>query len=152
LYLGADVETADFFCHDLTSTPQPEIGKVLVTGATGYIGGRLVPELLARGYQVRVLVRSPSEEYQDRWPGAEIVVADALKQETLRRALDKIHTAYYLIHSLYLGPKEFTAADIRLPQTSESLLNPRESNESSILAGLVTSTALCQNTCGVEWR
>ena len=107
------MEASDLFCHDLTSTPQPGIGKVLVTGATGYIGGRLVPELLARGYRVRVLVRSPSAEYQERLPGAEIVVADALKQETLRKALDEIHTAYYLIHSLYLGPKEFTAADIK---------------------------------------
>ncbi|MFQ5631008.1 MAG: NAD-dependent epimerase/dehydratase family protein, partial [bacterium] len=42
-------------CADLTTKPQPEIGKVLVTGATGYVGGRLVPELLARGYQVRVM-------------------------------------------------------------------------------------------------
>ncbi len=54
------METSDLFCHDLTSTPQPGIGKVLVTGATGYIGGRLVPELLAREYKVRVLARSPS--------------------------------------------------------------------------------------------
>jgi hypothetical protein len=36
-------------CYDLPSRPRPEIGRVLVTGATGYIGGRLVPELLARG-------------------------------------------------------------------------------------------------------
>ena len=107
------METADLFCHDLTSTPRPEIGKVLVTGATGYIGGRLVPELLARGYQVRVLVRSPSPEYKERWPGAEIVIADALKQDTLKTALDEIYAAYYLIHSLYLGPEEFTAADIK---------------------------------------
>ena len=107
------METADLFCHDLTSTPRPEIGKVLVTGATGYIGGRLVPELLARGYQVRVLVRSPSPEYKERWPGAEIVIADALQQDTLKKALDGIHTAYYLIHSLYLGPEKFTAADIK---------------------------------------
>ncbi len=107
------METADLFCHDLTSTPRPGIGKVLVTGATGYIGGRLVPELLARGYQVRVLVRSPSPEYKERWPGAEIVIADALQQDTLKKALDGIHTAYYLIHSLYLGPEEFTAADIK---------------------------------------
>jgi len=107
------VETADLFCHDLTSTPRPEIGKVLVTGATGYIGGRLVPELLARGYQVRVLVRSPSPEYKERWPGAEVVTGDALQQYTLKKALDGIHTAYYLIHSLYLGPEEFTAADIK---------------------------------------
>jgi len=61
----------DLFCHDLPSRPQPEIGKILVTGATGYIGGRLVPELLARGYHVKVMVRVASPEHEDRWPDAE---------------------------------------------------------------------------------
>jgi uncharacterized protein YbjT (DUF2867 family) len=136
LSLGADVDSADLFCHDLTSRPQPEIGKVLVTGATGYIGGRLVPELLARGYQVRVLVRSPSSEYRERWPGAEIVVADALKQETLRKALDEIHTAYYLIHSLYLGPKEFTAADIKAAANFRSAAESKGVKRIIYLGGL----------------
>jgi uncharacterized protein YbjT (DUF2867 family) len=107
------VEAEDLFCHDLTSRPRPEIGKVLVTGATGYIGGRLVPELLARGYQVRVLVRSPSLDYKERWPGAEIVMADALEPDSIKKALEGVHTAYYLIHSLYLGPEDFKAADIQ---------------------------------------
>ena len=65
------------FCTDLTSSPQTEKGIILVTGATGYIGGRLIPELLARGYRVRVMVRVSSPEQEARWPGAEIVVADA---------------------------------------------------------------------------
>ncbi|MFQ5627363.1 MAG: SDR family oxidoreductase, partial [bacterium] len=47
-----------------------------------------------------------------RWPGAEIVVADALKLNALRLALKGIHIAYYLIHSLLLGPKKFESADI----------------------------------------
>jgi uncharacterized protein YbjT (DUF2867 family) len=98
-------------CYDLPSEPRPEIGRVLVTGATGYIGGRLVPELLARGYLVRVMVRASAEEYRDRWPGAEVVVADALDPDSLRRALQGIHTAYYLIHSLLLGPREFEATE-----------------------------------------
>jgi hypothetical protein len=51
-------ENENLFCHDLPSKPQSGIGKVLVTGASGYIGGRLVPELLARGYRVRVMVRA----------------------------------------------------------------------------------------------
>lgn len=106
-------DNSDLFCHDLTSSPQPEIGKILVTGATGYIGGRLVPELLYRGYQVRVMVRAASPEHKELWPDAEIVVADALEIDSLRKALEGIHTAYYLIHSLLLGQKRFEAADVQ---------------------------------------
>ncbi|MCF8070296.1 MAG: SDR family oxidoreductase [Desulfobacterales bacterium] len=100
------------FCHNLPSEPIPEIGKILVTGASGYIGGRLVPELLARGYEVRVMVRSYSPEYVERWPGAEIVAADALYFNSLVNIMKDIHTAYYLIHSLLLGEKKFETADI----------------------------------------
>ncbi|MCY2925225.1 MAG: SDR family oxidoreductase [Planctomycetota bacterium] len=100
------------FCHDLPSAPRPQIGTILVTGASGYIGGRLVPELLARGYRVRAMVRAASPEYAARWPGAQIVVADALRPADLDRALEGVHTAYYLIHSLLLGPENFSAADL----------------------------------------
>ncbi len=107
-----NIYSTDLFCRDLPSTPRPEIGKILVTGATGYIGGRLVPELLARGYQVRVMVRAASPEHEERWPEAEIVVADALDVGDLEKALTGIHTVYYLIHSLLLGPERFALADI----------------------------------------
>ncbi len=79
--------TNDFFCNDLPTAPCPEIGTVLVTGATGYIGGRLVPELLERGYNVRLMVRQDSPEYKERWPGVDIVVADALNVGDLGKAL-----------------------------------------------------------------
>ena len=100
-------------CQELPTTPRPEIGTVLVTGATGYIGARLVPELLARGYRVRLMVRRESPEERQRWPTAEIAVADALDPTALAEALRGIHTAYYLIHSLRLGKGEFESADIR---------------------------------------
>jgi uncharacterized protein YbjT (DUF2867 family) len=93
--------------------PCPEIGKVLVTGASGYVGGRLVNELLARGYRVRVMVRASSPVYAQMWPSAEIAVADAMAPAALHDALRDVHTAYYLIHSLLRGPKGFEAADIR---------------------------------------
>ncbi len=100
-------------CRELPTTPRPEIGTVLVTGAAGYIGGRLVPELLARGYRVRSMVRRESPGELGRWPAAETVVADALDPAALTRALRGVHTAYYLIHSLHLGRDEFESADIR---------------------------------------
>ena len=102
---------SELLCEDLRSTPRPEIGTVLVTGATGYIGGRLVPELIARGYRVRTMVRAPAPELRERWPDSEQVVADASDPRALRAALDGVHTAYYLIHALLLGPRRFETVD-----------------------------------------
>ncbi len=103
----------ELFCHDLPTRPKPVMGIVLVTGATGYIGGRLVPELQARGYRVRIMVRGSSPEHGERWPDAEICVADALNVGNLRKALEGVSVAYYLIHSMLLGKKEFEYADIQ---------------------------------------
>ncbi len=100
-------------CDSLPTRPGAEIGTVLVAGATGYIGGRLVPELLARGYKVRVMVRAESPEHQERWPDAEVVVADALDGEAVAHALKDIDTVYYLIHSMLIGMHRFEDADIR---------------------------------------
>jgi uncharacterized protein YbjT (DUF2867 family) len=101
-----------WFSDELESAPRPETGLILVTGATGYVGGRLVPELLRRKYKIRVMVRSYSPNYASRWPGAEIVQADALDPDALTKALEGVHTAYYLIHSLLLGTRKFESIDI----------------------------------------
>jgi len=102
----------ELLCKHLLTKPKPEIGTVLVTGATGYVGGRLVPELLARGYNVRVMARVSSFEIEGRWENAEIVAADALKPEQLSKVLEGVSVAYYLIHSLLLGPDKFENADV----------------------------------------
>lgn len=106
-------EISELFCYDLPSRPLEGAGKILVSGASGYIGGRLVPELLARGYKVRAIVRGDPLAYKNTWPGAEIIKADALRKDDLRQALSGIEAAYYLIHSLHLGAKEFEKADIQ---------------------------------------
>ena len=95
------------YCKDLHTKPIPEVGLVLVTGATGYIGGRLVPELVHRGYKVRVMVRSYSAEYHKQWPGAEVIVADATNVDQLKKALDNVSVAYYLIHSMLVARRRF---------------------------------------------
>lgn len=106
-------ENRDLFCRDLPTTPRPEIGTILVTGASGYVGGRLAPELLARGYRVRLMMRRKSSEPPSILPGLETVEADALSPASLETALAGVHTAYYLIHSLYLGPARFATTDVR---------------------------------------
>jgi len=102
----------DIHCHDLPTRPDPSIGWVLVAGAAGYIGGRLVPELIARGYKVRVMVRAASDEHYERWPDAEVVEADALDRDGVKRALEGVGSAYYLIHSMLIGMHKFEDADI----------------------------------------
>lgn len=78
---------------------------VLVTGATGYIGGRLVSELLAAGYRVRVMARQTRHLANREWFGqVEIMYGDASSPESLIPALSGIGVAYYLIHSLGAGP------------------------------------------------
>jgi uncharacterized protein YbjT (DUF2867 family) len=101
----------DLFCTDLPTSPQPTIGKVLVAGATGYVGGRLVPDLLSRGYSIRMMVRNRIFD-TNKWQNVEVIVADALKKDQLDKALDNVQVAYYLIHSLSLGPNEFADADL----------------------------------------
>jgi uncharacterized protein YbjT (DUF2867 family) len=104
-------DTSDLFCNDLPTKPHPEIGTILIAGASGYIGGRLVPELLNRGYKVRIMLRASLED-KDLWPEAETVVADVLEPDSLGKALEGIHTAYYLIHSM-LQEDQFEADHIR---------------------------------------
>ena len=90
------------------------IRRILVTGATGYIGGRLVPFLLREGYDVRCLVRGAERLRGRSWESqVEIVEGDALDYETLLPALEGIDVAYYLIHSLGAGEKEYADRDRR---------------------------------------
>lgn len=73
----------------------------LVTGASGYIGGRLVPRLLADGYRVRCLVRTPDKLRDVPWRDqVEVVRGDLLDEASVRSACDGVDVLYYLVHSL----------------------------------------------------
>ncbi|MEV8093150.1 SDR family oxidoreductase [Kitasatospora sp. NPDC085879] len=79
--------------------------RCLVTGATGYIGGRLVPELLTAGRTVRCLVRDPGRLRDHPWRArVETATGDVTRPETLDPAFEDVDTAYYLVHSLGTGP------------------------------------------------
>ncbi len=78
--------------------------RVLVTGATGYIGGRLVPRLLARGHTVRVLVRDPDRVAARPWArDVEVHAGDLERPETLPPVLEGVDAAYYLVHQMDAG-------------------------------------------------
>ncbi|HSH82696.1 MAG TPA: SDR family oxidoreductase [Herpetosiphonaceae bacterium] len=85
---------------------------VLVTGVTGYVGGRLVPALLEAGYRVRVLVRDPRRVEGRPWVArVEVVEGDVLQPETLGPALAGVSVAYYLVHSMRAG-SDFQRRDL----------------------------------------
>jgi len=78
--------------------------KVLVTGATGYVGGLLVERLLDAGHEVRVLARNRASAEGRSWaPRVEIREGDLLRPESLRPALEGVEAAYYLVHSMCSG-------------------------------------------------
>ncbi|MBL3688306.1 SDR family oxidoreductase [Leucobacter zeae] len=85
--------------------------RVLVLGATGYVGGRLVPRLLTGGYRVRVLTRSPERVAAAPWAGdAEIVAGDAADAGALRDAMADADIVVYLLHSMAAG-RDFAERD-----------------------------------------
>lgn len=88
-------------------------GRVLVTGASGYVGGRLIPLLLDRGLEVRAMARRPEALADRPWAkDVEFVKADATDPEAVARALDGVDVAYYLIHSMGSG-RQFESLDRR---------------------------------------
>jgi uncharacterized protein YbjT (DUF2867 family) len=88
------------------------VDRILVAGASGYVGRRLVFRLLSAGYSVRCLVRHMHVEERRGWRGAELVEADLLDPETLPAALDGVEVIYYLVHSLGGGEAKFSQYDL----------------------------------------
>lgn len=94
--------------------PGDDPRPVLVTGATGYIGGRLAPLLLDQGVRVRAMVRSAAKLGCRPWaahPNLEIVEADVFDYPAVRKAVAGCRAVYYLIHSMNPSQKDYVSAD-----------------------------------------
>jgi uncharacterized protein YbjT (DUF2867 family) len=92
----------------------PLLKPMLVTGATGYIGGRLVPRLLEAGYKVRCLAREPRKLSDRPWagsPNVEIIRCDIDDPDALRAAMEGCCAAYYLVHSMMVAGADYRERD-----------------------------------------
>lgn len=90
--------------------------RALVLGATGYIGGRLVPRLISAGYRVRVLARNPDRVAAFSWGElVEAVGGDASDPDVVAEAVQDVDVIYYLIHSMMAG-RGFEEADRAVAQ------------------------------------
>ena len=88
----------------------PASPVILLTGGSGYVGGRLIPLLEQQGVRLRCLARNPEKMRSRVQPGTEIVQGDVLDAASLDEALQGVHTAYYLVH-LMSGSKDFEKED-----------------------------------------
>src|SRR5918994_2692700 len=86
------------------------MGAILITGASGYIGGRLAQHLVDAGIDIRVAGRDP-HRLSARWPGVDAFELDVMRPETIGPATEGVTTAYYLIHSMEEGSAPFEARD-----------------------------------------
>lgn len=93
-----------------TSAAQPTCRTILLTGGTGYVGGRLIPLLEQKAIQLRCLARNPNKLRSRVLASTQIVPGDVLDATSLDAALQKVHTAYYLVH-LMSGSKDFERED-----------------------------------------
>jgi uncharacterized protein YbjT (DUF2867 family) len=113
--------------------------NVLVTGATGYIGGRLVPELLRAGHEVRVLVRDPERIRGRPWfDRVEVAVGDLTSTGSGGRWREGVEAAYYLIHSMGAGG-DFAELDRRAAASFAAMVG--DAVKVIYLGGLLPSAA-----------
>lgn len=114
--------------------------KILVTGATGYVGSHLLPRLVERGHDVTCMVRDVAR-LGTGMEGVQIVEADALNSETLSSAMQGMEVAYYLIHSMGGGQAGFEARDRNAARNFASAAKQAGVQRIIYLGGLTSRTS-----------
>jgi uncharacterized protein YbjT (DUF2867 family) len=109
---------------------------ILVTGASGYVGGRLVRDLIEDKCAVRVLVRDAHKVTEQSWAkDVEIVEGNANNLADLRRALCRVHTAFYLLHSINAG-KNFDEVENAMAQNFAAAAEAENVSQIIYLGGI----------------
>ena len=115
---------------------------ILVTGSTGYVGGRLIPALLSEGYRVRALGRNIEKMGCRPWAGhsqVELVQGDVLNLESLEKAATGCGVAYYLVHSMIAQKEKFVEADRQAAQNMVTATKAAGMKRIIYLGGLAES-------------
>jgi uncharacterized protein YbjT (DUF2867 family) len=112
---------------------------LLLTGGSGYVGGRLIPLLEQQPVRLRWLARSPEKMRSRVQPGTDIVQGDVLDPASLDRALHGVQTAYYLVH-LMSGSKDFEKKD-RQAATTHQMIVTHTIRMSAAASGTLRSPA-----------
>ncbi|MCG6896730.1 MAG: SDR family oxidoreductase [Thiocapsa sp.] len=124
--------------------PEGRSGLCLVFGASGYIGGQLVPHLSSAGLNVRASSRSRAALAAHAWPDVEVVPADALVPETLPAALQDVEVAYYLVHSMAAG-RDFGRLDLAAARNFADAAAQAGVRRIVYLGGLVPEDAISEH-------
>ncbi|MDD2337542.1 MAG: NAD(P)H-binding protein [Geobacteraceae bacterium] len=112
---------------------EPHQGKVLIAGATGFIGRRLVRALVAEGFQVRAMVRNPGKQFPEE---VETLHGDLLDRASLGPVLSGIDTAFYLVHSMAGGRAGFERRDRQAVENFVAAANEAGLRRAIYLGGL----------------
>lgn len=115
--------------------------KILVSGATGYVGSKLIPLLLDAGHEVTAMTRQELGKTDAALNNVRFVTADALRPGTLTKAVQGIDVAYYLIHSMAEAGGDFHQRDMTAAQNFATAARDAGVNRIIYLGGIVSNTS-----------